>query len=156
MERFEFDVLIQRPQPLSDVQNIGEMTIYEDREKPIFDCKTVELGWHNNIRKISCIPNGYYEVEHRYTAKRGNHWILRNVPNRTYILFHDKVNYVGSKNPKTGHSDIMGCIIPTFELMDLNKDGILDIAPRSSTKALNKMNEALKYIEKDKFTLKII
>jgi hypothetical protein len=153
--KFDFDVLIQRPKPLSEVQNIGELTIYEDMEKPIFDCKTVELGWHNNVNKISCIPNGYYKVKKRVTAKRGIHWILQDVPNRSYILIHDKVNYVGSKNPKTGHSDVLGCIIPCFELKDLNKDGILDIAPRSSTKALTKFNEAMKYIEKDEFILKI-
>lgn len=148
---FDFDVLIQRPKELSKVQNVGTLTVYQDRIKPIFDCISVELGWNDNKNKISCIPARYYEVEKRYTEKRGWHFHIKDVENRSWILIHDKVNYVGSVNPKTGHSDVLGCIIPCFKLVDLNRDGILDIAPGSSTKALGKLNELLP----ENFTLKI-
>ena len=153
---FDFDVLIERPKPISKVQNVGVLTIYEDRVKPIFDCLSVELGWHDNKRQISCIKSGYYKVKKRYTTKRGYHWELLNVENRSYILIHDKVNYVGSMNPKTGHSDVLGCIIPAFKMIDLNKDGIKDIAPKSSTEALSAINNIMTKLKLDEFTLKIV
>ena len=51
-------------------------------------CNTIELPWKNNQRQISCIPEGTYELKKRHTARFGDHLILLNVPNRSYILLH--------------------------------------------------------------------
>jgi hypothetical protein len=126
-------------------QTLGVLTY--GREKFL----TIELPWKNNKPFISCIPDGTYKVVRRNTAKRGEHFHVRDVPGRKWILFHDKVNYIGSVNPKTGQSDIAGCIIPFESLTDLNGDGILDVAPRSSTIALKKMLKVLPVV----FTLEI-
>lgn len=51
-------------------------------------CHTIELPWKNNERQVSCIPEGRYELKKRYTPRFGKHFILENVPNRSYILLH--------------------------------------------------------------------
>jgi hypothetical protein len=49
---------------------------------------TAELPWRDNQRNVSCIPPGRYEVKRRWSLKYKSHWILKNVPNRSYILIH--------------------------------------------------------------------
>jgi hypothetical protein len=51
-------------------------------------CSTIELPWRQNQRMVSCIPEGRYELVKRYTDKRGWHLLVKNVPNRSGILFH--------------------------------------------------------------------
>jgi hypothetical protein len=40
-----------------------------------FLCHTIELPWNDNKRNISCIPEGTYEVEPRF-SKRFAHSLL--------------------------------------------------------------------------------
>ena len=49
---------------------------------------TCELPWKHNQRNISCIPTGTYKVKRRWSPKYKSHWIIQDVPNRSYILFH--------------------------------------------------------------------
>jgi hypothetical protein len=51
-------------------------------------CSTIELPWKENRSQISCIPEGRYELKKRYTPRFGKHFIVPNVPNRSYILLH--------------------------------------------------------------------
>lgn len=51
-------------------------------------CSTIELPWKQNKNQVSCIPEGKYELQKRWTRRFGNHFILMNVPNRSYILLH--------------------------------------------------------------------
>src|SRR5258705_13635994 len=51
-------------------------------------CSTIELPWKNNQPRISCIPEGRYELRDRYTHRFGKHFIVLNVPERSYILVH--------------------------------------------------------------------
>jgi hypothetical protein len=51
-------------------------------------CYTIELPWKNNQRQVSCIPEGKYELKKRWTRRFGHHFILLNVPDRSYILVH--------------------------------------------------------------------
>jgi len=51
-------------------------------------CSTIELPWKNNQPKISCIPEGGYELRKRWSQRYGEHFILMNVPERSYILMH--------------------------------------------------------------------
>ena len=67
-----------------------------------FKCFTVERPWLENQRNISCIPNGFYEVRpfngRRFKAVAE----IKDVPNRSFILFH------AANRP----TDLEGCIAP--------------------------------------------
>src|SRR5580693_8968818 len=61
----------------------GELLLNGDRI-----CSTIELPWKNNQPRVSCIPEGRYELKKRYTPRFGSHFILVNVPGRILILVH--------------------------------------------------------------------
>lgn len=50
--------------------------------------ETIELPWRNNMRRVSCIPEGRYKLRKRYTVKFGWHCWVENVPGRDGILIH--------------------------------------------------------------------
>jgi hypothetical protein len=102
--------------------------------------QTLELAWRNNQRQRSCIPKGVYKVRKRTSAKYGEHFHLLNVPNRDFILLHHG-NY---------HTDILGCILVGKGLLDINKDGRLDV-----TSSKQAMKELLSTLPKE-FELEII
>ena len=66
-------------------------------------CSSIELPWNNNQNRISCIPEGRYELKKRHTAKHGWHLILVNVPDRQLILIH------AANDAK---KELQGCIAP--------------------------------------------
>lgn len=51
-------------------------------------CVTLEDMWKFNQQNVSCIPTGVYECADFSGAKFKNVWILKNVPDRSYILIH--------------------------------------------------------------------
>ena len=79
---------------------IGELFINGER---ISD--TLENPWIDNQRRISCIPEGEYQVRIRLPRESATrdyiHLLVQDVPDRDYILFH-----IGNK-PK----DTSGCIL---------------------------------------------
>jgi Family of unknown function (DUF5675) len=91
--------------------------------KPIFSCVTLELPWKENMRRVSCIPPSKYECAYRESAKYPQHYEVKNVPNRTYILIHQG-NF---------HSDILGCILLGDKFQDLNADGYKDVVNSKAT-----------------------
>src|SRR5436190_10748181 len=66
-------------------------------------CSTIELPWKENKTQVSCIPEGKYELKKRYTERFGNHFILMNVPNRSFILLHAANDAL---------KEMRGCIAP--------------------------------------------
>ena len=70
-------------------------------------CKTIELPWKENLRRISCIPEGTYFVKKRFSPKFKWHIEIKNVKNRDLILFHPANNALKELN---------GCIAPVSEL----------------------------------------
>jgi hypothetical protein len=88
---------------------------------------TLELSWRNNQRQRSCIPKGVYKVRKRTSVKYGEHFHVLNVPNRDFVLIHHG-NY---------HTDILGCILVGKGLLDINKDGRLDVT--SSKQAMKEI-----------------
>lgn len=70
-------------------------------------CNTIELPWKNNERKVSCVPEGKYFLEKRYSAKFKWHIEVNNVANRSGILFHPANNAMQELN---------GCIAPVTKL----------------------------------------
>ena len=69
--------------------------------KPI--CQTIELPWHNNKKRISCIPEGRYRLVRKVFHKHGDQLAVQHVPNREAILIHP-ANFA--------LSELQGCIAP--------------------------------------------
>lgn len=82
------------------------------RADGMFLCFTIELPWKENLRGISCIPEGRYRLETRYTPHRGNHIHVQNVPGRSLILLHPASHAL---------TDLQGCIAPVFRLTGQGK-----------------------------------
>ena len=70
-------------------------------------CNTIELPWKKNENKISCIPEGNYFINKRYSKKFQWHLEVKNIPNRSLILFHSANNALQELN---------GCIAPVTKL----------------------------------------
>ena len=103
-------------------QTIGRLYLYKGFDD-LFNCRTLELPFKANIRSISCIPPGHYQVETRISKAYGEHYIVKNVPGRTYILIH-VANY---------YTDLRGCIGVGKEFADINKDKHQDITHSRDT-----------------------
>lgn len=101
---------------------VGTLRMYYDRldigQDPIVTIKTIELPWKDNARCISCIPEGRYVCTPRESDKFGKHFHIRDVPDRSWILFH-VANYI---------SDLEGCIAVGRYHADIDQDGIMDVA----------------------------
>lgn len=69
---------------------------------------TVELPWRDNLRNISCIPEGVYALGKHNSTKFGTCPIVRNVPGRAGILFHA----ANDADDTDGYSELRGCIAP--------------------------------------------
>lgn len=70
-------------------------------------CKTIELPWNHNQRRISCIPEGNYQIRKRFSHKFKWHLELLNVKNRSLILIHPANHAMKELN---------GCIAPVSEI----------------------------------------
>ena len=97
----------------------------KDEGKSIFEFKILELPWKDNQRRISCIPEGDYIVHKEGpTAKRDYvYFRVQDVPGRDGILWH----------PGSYTRQILGCFLPGEQLIDMDKDGILDITATKKT-----------------------
>ena len=89
-------------------------------------CKTLELPWHGNKRNISCIPEGIYFVTKENPIPEDDprhyrpyeHFRVHDVPDRSGILIH----------PITYVRDLLGCTGVGSRFLDIDKDGIPDMA----------------------------
>jgi hypothetical protein len=79
---------------------MGELFVQGERM-----CDTLELPYRDNQRSVSCIPAGEYQVRMRYPRESATreylHLLIKDVPNRDYILIH--------RGNKPSHSK--GCIL---------------------------------------------
>ena len=73
-------------------------------------CYTIELPWLGNQRRISCIPEGEYLLQLRFSPKFKWHFLLMDVPGRDLILIHPandaKLELLGCIAPVTVHTGI--------------------------------------------------
>lgn len=118
------ELLIERIND-SRTQTIGKLFVLETGGCVKYSCDTLELPWKDNQRNISCIPEGEYEVEKRFSAKFKNHFHITNVPGRSYILIH-----IGNY-----YTDIRGCVLVGSGLSDINGDGHRDVINSGDTLA---------------------
>ncbi len=91
-------------------------------------CHTIELPWIDNLKQVSCIPEGRYELRKRYSEKFKWHIEVVGVPKRDFILIHPYNNAM---------KEAKGCIAPVSVLTG---EGTGD----SSRKAMDKL-KALVY-----------
>ena len=71
----------------SEESTIGELFINGERI-----CDTLERPYFNNLKNISCIPEGNYKVRLRLARESASrdylHLLVQDVPDRDWILFH--------------------------------------------------------------------
>lgn len=70
-------------------------------------CYTIELPDRNNIRRLSCIPEGRYKLEKRRYTKHGEQIGIPHVLGREAILIHAANHAM---------NELMGCIAPVTTL----------------------------------------
>ena len=75
-------------------------------------CYSIELPWRDNVRNISCIPEGIYPLSKRYSNRFGWHIWVKDVPQRSGILFHPA---------NDAQREVRGCIAPVRELTGAGK-----------------------------------
>ena len=113
-------------------QAVGVATVLNAKGKPIFTCKSLERGWNNNERMISCVPKGRYTIKLEWSNRFGaNLWELKNVPNRSECKLHS-ANYWHELN---------GCLALGLSLRDINGDGEVDAT--SSRRAMKDFTRAM-------------
>lgn len=106
---------------------------------------TIEKPWRDNEVKVSCIPEGEYQVVSYSSAKYPDAWELKDVDGRTYILIH----------PANWESQLQGCIAPGLSAcyMKNSKTDSLDKAVSSSRQAMLQIKKATNYPESFKLTI---
>lgn len=127
-------ILIERLN-YGDKQTIGNLYLLNSLNELVEEFWSLELPWKDNQRRISCIPEGVYKARKHKSPKFGQSLWLQDVPNRSEILIH-KGNY---------YTDILGCILIGSTLMDINKDGLLDVV--NSKKSINKLMSMLEDVD---------
>ena len=73
---------------------------------------SIELPWKENRARVSCIPEGRYELVKRFTIRFGWHLQVMNVLQRTCILIHPANDALQELN---------GCIAPVSLLTGVGK-----------------------------------
>ena len=117
--------------PIEDPkQTEGELYIVKNNAI-IYDCKTLELPWLYNQRRISCIIAGTYTAIKHISPSFGRSFWIKDVPDRSEILIHAG-NY---------HTHTLGCPLVGKTLTDINGDGLRDVT--SSRNTINELWDIL-------------
>lgn len=88
-------------------------------------CYTIELPWLQNQRRVSCIPNGTYILQKRFSRKFKKHIHIKNVPGRSLILIHPA---------NDAKKELQGCIAPVKILTGIGRGSF-------SRKSLKKLTD---------------
>ena len=70
-------------------------------------CKTIELPWKENAKRISCIPEGRYSLIIKWHKKHGWVILIQEVPDRKGILMHPANKAL---------LELKGCIAPVMNV----------------------------------------
>lgn len=112
-------------------QTLGEMIVYDDCYNEIYDCNCLELPDRDNKVGVSRIPAGVYDVVKRNSPKYGDHFLVKNVKNRSWILIHSGNTYKQTR----------GCILPGKGLGYVDSDRMLDVTYSKDT--MKELNDIL-------------
>lgn len=117
----------------SEEGTFGELYFNDD-----LVCYTLELPWHNNINKYSCIPLGQYTCHWIDSPKHGMCYQVMDVPNRSMIEIHS-ANFAG--DVALGYaSQLLGCIALGMGIGELDAGG-------GEQKAILRSRDAVKKFE---------
>ena len=107
-----------------------------------FFCFTIELPWRDNRRNISCISEGEYEIETRFSKKFQHHLIVKDVSGRSFILIHPA---------NDAKKELLGCIAPVTYLSGIGKG---TYSKNTMQRLLSKVYQAKDRKEKIKLIIK--
>lgn len=97
----------------------------------VFRCHTVELPWRDNLRGVSSIPEGTYQMRFTMSPRfKVKLWEVLNVPGRAGVRIH-AANYA---------RQLEGCIALGMGRADIDKDGVPDVT--QSREAMRRFHEA--------------
>ena len=105
-------------------------------------CCSIELPWKKNEAKVSCIPEGRYELVKRFSFKFQWHLILLDVKEREEILVHPANNAL---------KELKGCIAPVLKI---SGQGLGSDSRKACKKIYAKVFAALDKKEKVYLTIK--
>ena len=117
---------------MGDNYSLGHCFIIDENCNKHLIGVSLERGWKDNQKRISCVPDGIYnlKLEHSNKFKR-ELWELYVVPNRSECKFH-AANYWRQLN---------GCIALGNKHKDIDGDGDPDVT--SSRIAMARFHKAL-------------
>ena len=105
----------------------------DETNNVLFTSQSLERGWLNNAKNISCIPSGVYKLKLEWSPKfKKDLWEIYGVPNRRECKFH-AANYSRQLN---------GCIALGENRSDIDNDGLIDVT--NSRNTMKKFHEAMK------------
>lgn len=124
-------------------QTFGNMVLFDDDGKPIFSCSTIERGWRNNEKNVSCVPVGEYDLIWEESPRFNRMlWELYGVNGRSECKIHPANNWY----------QLNGCIAPGIKLKDIDGDGYIDVTNSGPT--LDLLHRATKGQTKMKIIIK--
>lgn len=100
------------------VATFGTLVVFNEQHQIILICRTLEKPWLNNIKSLSCVPNGKYYATKEIHPKFGPTVRIHKVIDRTGILIH-RGNFYWNTS---------GCVLVGTHLVDLNFDKEQDVA----------------------------
>jgi hypothetical protein len=112
--------------------SLGICIVRDTDNTIVFQSQSLERGWLNNVRNISCIPEGVYELKLDWSPRfQRDLWEIFGVPNRRECKFH-AANFSRQLN---------GCIALGEKRADLDSDGLIDVTNSKNT--MKKFHAAL-------------
>jgi hypothetical protein len=125
-----------------DEQTLGNLFVIDEKGTVNYSCKTLELGWKNNEKNISCIPPGTYDIVLEYSPKFDRDlWELKDVPGRTEIKIH----------PANFYDQLHGCIALGDRFKKIDGVDYIDIV--NSALAVRRLHWVLENLKKTKITI---
>lgn len=107
-------------------QSLSTAVVIDSAKNPLFASISLERGWRDNEKGVSCIPKGVYNVELEWSPKfKQDLWEIKGVPRRSECKFHVS-NFWKQLN---------GCIALGRRPTDIDGDGYRDVTSSKSTMA---------------------
>lgn len=126
----------------SNKETLGKCYIKHENGKVEYIGNSLERAWENNEKRISCVPEGKYDLVLEYSPRfHKKLWELYGVPNRRECKFHS-ANFWFQLN---------GCVSLGNKRIDINKDGVKDVT--SSRLTMKKFHKSLEGEKKAKLII---